>query len=101
MRVRQVSDRAIFWSLGRGDGEELIGVEVSLEGEEGVRRRIIRQGKYGKERTLFEERYLVDEYKGILRSEFALISSFNKTNKDLTLAIMEAIESLRRVYERL
>lgn len=101
MRVRQVTDRAIFWSLGREGGDKVAGVEVSLEGKGRVCRRIISRGKYGRESILFEERYAADEYQGILRSELAFVSSLDKTDKDLILLIMEVIESLRRVCERL
>lgn len=101
MRVRHVTDRAIFWSLGRGEGDEIIGVEVSLEGKENVSRRIISRGKYGRERVVFKESYSVEDYKGIIRSEAAFLSSAEIADKDLMLLIMETIESLRRVCERL
>ncbi|MEM3039721.1 MAG: hypothetical protein QXO54_02820 [Candidatus Methanomethylicaceae archaeon] len=101
MRVRHVTDREIFWSLGRGEGDEIIGVEISLEGKENVSRRIISRGKYGRERVVFQESYLIEDYKAIVRSEAAFLSSAERVDKDLMLLIMEAIESLRRVCERL
>ncbi|MCX8182078.1 MAG: hypothetical protein N3D12_03055 [Candidatus Methanomethyliaceae archaeon] len=101
MRVRHVTDRTIFWTLGRGEAEEIMGVEVSLEEEGKVLRRIVARGKYGRERTVFTERYSVDEYQGIIRSESALISSAEVADRDPMTLIVEAIELLRRAYERL
>ncbi|NHV60396.1 MAG: hypothetical protein HA492_03155 [Candidatus Verstraetearchaeota archaeon] len=101
MRVKHVTDRAIFWSLGRGEGDEVIGVEVSLEGEGRVSRKIVSRGKYGKERTVFLGRYSADEYLGILRSESALLSSSKGEDRDVMTLIVEAIELLRRASEKI
>ncbi|MDH5810853.1 MAG: hypothetical protein QXO54_00135 [Candidatus Methanomethylicaceae archaeon] len=101
MKVKHVTDRAIFWSVGRGEGEEIIGVEVCLGGEDKVFRRIVARGKYGKERTVFSERYSVDEFQGVIRSELALISSIQGVKGDALTLVLEAIELLRRVCEKL
>lgn len=102
MRVRHVTDEAIFWSLGRGEGDEVLGVEVRIEGSGNLSRRIISRGKYGKERILFVEKYSPEEYKGIIRSECALISSAEmEGNDEAATLIIKAIELLRRACERL
>ena len=101
MRVRQVSANRLFWSLGRGEGDCVLGVELFCDGAGHVRRAIFSRGKYGKETKIFEEEYTVEEFREILWAAGALISPEEDGEGDVRGMILEAMDRLRRAYDGL
>ena len=102
MRVKQVSENRIFWTLGKGKGDEALGVEFALEGGARVRRTIFSRGKYGKEKTIFEEIYGTDEFFEIIRNEELLLPKRSSSEgEDAKQLLTEAMEKLRRVCDGL
>ncbi len=103
MRVRYVSESRIFWSLGRGDGDLTLGVEVSSVGGR-IRRTVFSRGKFGRESIVFEEAYSAEEYLEVLRAEETLtlgIAPPGEGQERAKRLLLEAIERLRRVYNGL
>jgi hypothetical protein len=103
MRVKYVSENRIYWSLGRGHGDRVVGVEVSALGEDRVRRTVFSRGKFGREEKINEEEYSVEEFLEILEAESAILKRKDPAGdgdggKEL---ILRAIEILRRVYNGL
>ncbi|MDI9644670.1 MAG: hypothetical protein QFX35_05575 [Candidatus Verstraetearchaeota archaeon] len=103
MRVKYVSENRIYWSLGRGRGDEVLGVEVSALGSDRVRRTIFSRGKYGKETTVAMEEYTAEEFLEILTAEESLVrrrcdSEKGGCGREL---LLEAIEMIRRAYNEL
>jgi hypothetical protein len=101
MRVKHLSESRISWSLGRGEGDTVLGVEVFFEKGGRVRRTVYSRGKYGKEKAVFEEAYGADEFCEILRAEESLLPSATVEGGNARVLISEAMDRLRRVYDGL
>jgi hypothetical protein len=102
MRVKQVSGNRLFWSLGRGEGDTVMGVELFSDGKGHLRRTIFSRGKYGRESRIFEEEYAAEEFREILGAEEALLSSVDDgKNGDVRRLLLKAMERLRRAYDGL
>ncbi len=103
MRVRYVSENRIYWSLGRGQGDRVFGVEVSAVGEDRVRRTVFSRGKFGREEKINEEEYSVEEFLEILGAERSILKRKDPAGKeaDGKELLLDAIEILRRVYNGL
>ncbi|MDD1775822.1 MAG: hypothetical protein LUP94_00540 [Candidatus Methanomethylicus sp.] len=77
MRVKHVSENRIYWTLGRANSpekEEVLGIEMTVEGGLQVHRIIFARGKFGHERVIFEETYQIEEFFDILKNEAELLS---------------------------
>lgn len=103
MRVK-ASENRLFWSLGRGEGDTMVGVELFLDMKDHVRRTVFSRGKYGKESVIFEEEYSSEEFMDLLDAEKALLSRASGVMEDSAGAksqLLEAMERIRRVYDGL
>ena len=86
--------------LGRGEGDNVLGVELFMDAKDHVRRTIFSRGKFGKESIIFEEEYSTEEFLDLLRAEKVLLGSkvFDAGSKEL---LLEALDRIRRVYDGL
>jgi hypothetical protein len=73
-RVRNVGPNRLFWSAGRGTGDDYTGVELWLDMKGAVLRRVFSRGKYGREKLIVEETYSKEEYQEILQAEGELLA---------------------------
>lgn len=103
MRVKYVSENRIYWSLGRGQGDQVVGVEVAAVGEDRVRRTVFSRGKFGRELKINEEEYSVEEFLEILGAERSILKRKDPRGDggDDKELLLDAIEILRRVYNGL
>jgi len=99
--VKQVSGNRLFWSLGRGEGDNVLGVELFSDGTGKVRRTIFSRGKYGREARIFEEEYTEEEFREVVWAEAALLSSMGDGEADVRKMLLEAMDRLRRAYDGL
>lgn len=98
MRVKQISENRIYWCLGRGQGDQVLGVEVFAAGGK-IFRTLFSRGKFGREVKIAMEEYSAEEYMEIIHAERSLIpSKANEGTKELLLCALEAI---RRAYNGL
>jgi hypothetical protein len=70
-----VGPNRLFWSAGRGAGDNCLGVELWLDHKGAVRRCVFLRGKHGKENVIMEESYSREEYHEILQAEGELLAS--------------------------
>ncbi|MEJ5293123.1 MAG: hypothetical protein WHS82_05960 [Candidatus Methanosuratincola sp.] len=103
MRVKYISEKRIYWSLGRGQGDQVVGVEVSAVGEDRVKRTVFSRGKFGRETKINEEEYSVEEFLEILGAERTILKSKAPAGNsgDGKELLLDAIEMIRRVYNGL
>lgn len=100
MRVKQVSESKIYWSLGR-QGDAVMGVEVAAEGPSSVRRTAFLRGKHGRESVVLDERYSLEEFAEILRAEEGILPSKIVEGGSAKRLLSEAMDSIRRVRDGL
>lgn len=104
MRVRQMAENRLYWSLGRGDGDNTLGVELFLDMKGHVRRTTFSRGKFGRERVILEEEYSMEEFMELLEAERMLLSSEGKRDSvsiGVKPLLLEAIDRIRRAYSEL
>jgi len=102
VRVRQAAENRLYWSLGRGDGDDVLGVELFLDMKGHVKRTTFSRGKFGKERIILEEEYSVEEFLEILDAGRVLLYSIcdhGHAGTDAKLLLLEAIDRIRRAYD--
>ena len=96
-RVRQVAPNRLFWSAGRGGGDNYLGVEVWVDHERWVHRCVFARGKYGRESAIVEESYSEEEYCEILHAEGELMV-LDMERKGARALVGEALARLRVAY---
>ena len=95
-RVRHVGPNRLFWSAGRGVGDNYTGVELWLDQKDAVRRCTFSRGKYGKEKVIVEEAYSREEYQEILQAVWELLALDRGAGaREL---VQEALARLRMAY---
>ncbi len=100
MRVKQMSEGRIYWSLGR-QGDAVVGVEVAADGSGNIRRTAFLRGKHGRETIVLDERYAPDEFAEILSAEEGLLPSRTVEGGSARRLLSEAMDSIRRVRDGL
>jgi hypothetical protein len=100
MRVKQMSEGRIYWSLGR-QGDAAMGVEVAAEGTDNIRRTTFLRGKHGRETVVLDESYSPEEFAEILRAEEGLLPSTVVEGGSAKRLLSEAMDCIRRVRDGL
>jgi hypothetical protein len=97
------SENRIFWSLGRGEGDTMVGVELCFDTKDRLRRTVFSRGKLGRESIIFQEEYSKDEFMELLETEKALLCQHLKQGdrSGAKLQLLEVIQRIRRVYDEL
>jgi hypothetical protein len=100
LRVRQTSEDRLYWTIGRGELDNVLGIELVVDSNDHVRRTIFSRGKFGRESILFEEVYSAEEFLEILRAEKLLLGQ-KCSDSSAKALLLEAMDRLRRVYDGL
>ena len=104
MKIKHVSENRFFWSLGRGEGDFIFGVELSLDRNCHLERTIFSRGKFGKESVIFHEEYSCEEFLELLRAEKELLLSARGDtlcSSGSKVLLREAMDRIRRVLDKL
>lgn len=103
MRVKYISENRIYWSLGRDQGDQVLGVEVFAVGKDRIRRTVFSRGKFGKETRIAEEEYNTEEFLEIIGAERSVAQRQGNGEKEGNgkELLLDAIEIIRRVYNGL